>query len=70
MGSMSWIHWVVALAALSIIFIPVARIFKRAGWSPWLTILALIPGVSLILLWVFAFAPWPTVDSAKPSTTD
>ncbi len=70
MGSMSWLHWLVLLAVLAIFFIPVARIFKRAGWSPWLTLVVLIPGASIVLLWVFAFAPWPAVDGAKPSITD
>ena len=38
---------------------PVARIFKRVGFSPWISILAAVPLVNLLGLWLFAFSPWP-----------
>jgi hypothetical protein len=59
MGSMSFIHWVVVLVMLATYLIPVAQILRRTGFSSWLAVLALIPGVNVVLLWVFAFAPWP-----------
>jgi hypothetical protein len=43
--------------------VPVARIFKRVGLSPWLAILAIVPIINLLGLWMFAFNPWPS-DSA------
>jgi hypothetical protein len=46
------------------ISVPIARIFKRVGLSPWLSILAIVPFVNLFGLWLFAFTPWPS-DSAE-----
>jgi formate/nitrite transporter FocA (FNT family) len=45
------------------IIVPVARIFKRVGITPWVSILALVPFVNLFGLWFFAFSAWPS-DSA------
>jgi hypothetical protein len=45
------------------IIVPVARIFKRVGISPWVAIFAMVPFVNLFGLWLFAFSPWPS-DSA------
>ncbi len=61
MGSISIVHWLVLLCILAIFGIPVAIILKRTGYSPALALLAIIPGVSLIGLWLFAFAKWPAL---------
>jgi predicted PurR-regulated permease PerM len=58
------IHWLVIIITLMIYGIPTALILKRAGYHPAWTLLAIIPGVALIGLWVFAFARWPAL--AKP----
>lgn len=42
--------------------VPVARILRRAGRSRWWTVLAFVPLLNLICLWVFAFVRWPSVD--------
>lgn len=68
MGSLSWIHWAILIAVfagLAGFFIPAALVMKRAGWSPWLALLLLVPGAAIVLLWVFALAPWPALDRAK-----
>lgn len=39
-----------------------AVICYRAGLSPWLGLLMLVPLVNLAAIWVFAFTPWPAVD--------
>jgi hypothetical protein len=38
--------------------IPFWRIFKRIGWNPALSLLALIPGAVIIMIYVVAFAKW------------
>jgi uncharacterized membrane protein len=45
-----------------IVGVPVANILHKAGRSRWWTILAFIPLVNLIGLWVFAFTRWPKVS--------
>lgn len=67
MGSMSILHWIILLPLLGVFIIPVAKIFQRAGWSPWLSLLTLVPGVSLVMLWIFAFARWPATDDKPPT---
>lgn len=35
-------------------------ILKKAGVSPWFTLIMLVPFVNIIAIWVFAFKkPWP-----------
>ena len=45
------------------VIVPVARILKRVGITPWVSVLALFPFVNLFGLWFFAFSSWPS-DSA------
>ena len=46
---------------------PAGRICRKAGFSPWLGILAVIPIANVILLWVVALADWPASRSARDS---
>jgi uncharacterized membrane protein YhaH (DUF805 family) len=47
------------LIAVAIVIIPTWFICKKAGFSPWLSFLCLIPTVGmLVLLYVLAFADW------------
>jgi hypothetical protein len=51
------------LTLLIVIFgVPIARILRRSGRSRWWTIIAFVPLLNLIGLWVFAFARWPKLD--------
>jgi hypothetical protein len=60
-------HWLLGLmipmVAIVLLGVPVANILHRTGHSRWWTVLAYIPLVNLICLWVFAFGRWPAVDS-------
>ncbi len=62
MEVMSFTHLVGMAIIIALFLVPVGRILGRAGFSPWWCILAIIPGVGLIGLWVFAFVPWPALD--------
>lgn len=47
------------LIGLAIIIVPTWFICKKAGFSPWLSMICLVPTVGLlILLYVLAFADW------------
>lgn len=51
---------VIGFVLYSIAFlIPAAKLLQRAGYSPYYCVLALIPGVKIIALWMFAFGRWP-----------
>ncbi|MGA2754542.1 MAG: hypothetical protein ABSE53_12330 [Terracidiphilus sp.] len=51
----------IILIGLAIIIIPFWFICKKAGFSPWLSLLNIIPFGNLILIYVLAFAQWKVV---------
>lgn len=44
-----------------IVIIPFWLIFKKAGYPGAIGILAIIPFAGIVLLYVLAFAPWPSL---------
>jgi hypothetical protein len=63
-------HMVVAMMAilpliilifLAIIIVPFWFICKKAGFSPWLALLNIVPMGNLVLIYVLAFAQWKVV---------
>lgn len=54
------------LVGLAIILIPFWFICKKAGFSPWLTLLNIIPMGNLILIYILAFAEWKVVPAPPP----
>jgi hypothetical protein len=61
-------HWwgpsglVVAIVTV----VPFWRLCERLGYSPWLSLLVLIPLVNIIFVYVLAFSEWPS--QKKPAT--
>ena len=51
------IPWVISFAVFFVA--PFWKLFKRTGFKPVFSLIALIPGGVLVLLWVVAFAKWP-----------
>ena len=59
----------IILVFLAIIIIPFWFICKKAGFSPWLSLLNIVPFGNLILIYVLAFAQWkvmPVPQMAYP----
>lgn len=53
---------VIFTAVASIIMIiPYWMIFKKAGFSPWLSLLFFVPLANIIVLYVVAFSQWKVV---------
>ena len=48
---------------LPVVIIPYWKIFSKAGFSGWLSLLILIPFVNLIILYVVAFSEWKVRNS-------
>jgi len=48
------------LVSTIIMIIPFWRLCQRAGWSPWLSLLWLIPLLGVIFTYVLAFSQWPS----------
>jgi hypothetical protein len=47
-------HWLMFAVMAAAILYPIGLILKRLGFSPFWSVLALVPGVNLIALWILA----------------
>lgn len=47
------------------LFVLFARVVRRAGFSRWWVLLALVPLVNLVVLWVFAYTRWPALEQDR-----
>jgi flagellar basal body-associated protein FliL len=56
---------IIVLVCLAIVLIPFWFICKKAGFSPWLTLLNIIPMGNLVLIYVLAFAEWKVVPAPQ-----
>jgi hypothetical protein len=61
-------HWLVVLLIIGFLLVPIARIIRRTGNSPWWCLLFFVPLGNLIGLWLLAFLPWPATDGAARSS--
>ncbi len=59
------IFMIVGLVCLAIIILPFWFICKKAGFSPWLSLLVIVPFGFLILLYVLAFAQWKVAPAPQ-----
>lgn len=59
MGGWFGAHGLILLLWAAVIILPFWKIFSKAGFSGWLSLLLLVPVVNLIVLYVIAFARWP-----------
>jgi hypothetical protein len=61
------LYWISFIVFCLIVLSPVIRILKRAGYSEWWSLLALLPVVNLLGLWWFAYARWPKLAPLRPA---
>ena len=61
MGSLSIWHWIVVILILFIYLFPAIKILQKAGYSGWWVLVGFVPLLNIIMLWVFAFASWPSL---------
>ncbi len=54
-------HWLWMLAWIALILPPFWKIFAKTGFSPWLSLLILVPVVNLVVLYGVAFSRWPAL---------
>ena len=55
---------IIILVALAILILPFWFICKKAGFSPWLSLLNIVPLGNLILIYVLAFSDWKVMPGA------
>lgn len=51
----------------AIVVIPMWFVWKKAGFSPWLSLLSVVPLINLIMLYVLAFTEWKVVPVTQPA---
>ena len=56
---------VIILVCLVIVILPFWFICKKAGFSPWLSLLNIIPLGNLILIYVLAFSDWQVIPAPQ-----
>jgi hypothetical protein len=52
---------VVFIFAVVFLLIPYWRIFAKAGFSPALSLLMLVPVANIVMIYYLAFADWPSL---------
>jgi len=55
-------HIVILLALVILTILPFWKIFSEAGFSPWLSLLMLVPIINFLVLYYVAFAKWGYSD--------
>jgi hypothetical protein len=61
---MVWSVWhsIIFVIFAALVLYPIGRILRRIGFSPVWSVLAFVPIVNLIGLWVLALSNWPRSD--------
>jgi hypothetical protein len=49
-----------------VVVLPYWKIFGKAGFSSWFSVLMVIPVVNIAMLFFLAFAEWPSLKPQKP----
>jgi hypothetical protein len=57
---------IIVVVFYAIVIVPFWFICKKAGFSPWLSLLNLVPLGGIILMYVLAFADWNVAPVAQP----
>lgn len=59
------VYLVFFLIFLAVIILPFWFILKKAGFSPWLSLINAVPFGTLILLYIIAFAEWKVIPASQ-----
>ena len=57
---------IIILVGLAIVILPFWFICKKAGLSPWLSLLNIVPMGNLVLIYLLAFMDWRVVPAPAP----
>jgi uncharacterized membrane protein YhaH (DUF805 family) len=57
---------IIILISIAVVMVPCWFILKKAGFSPWLALLCIVPSLgTLVLLYILAFAEWKTIPAPQ-----
>lgn len=60
-------YWLMFMVMVAAVLYPLGLILKRLGFSPFWSVLALVPGINLVGLWVLALASSENGKTEVPS---
>ena len=43
------------------------RVLRKAGYSGWWALTMWVPLLNLVMVWIFAFKRWPSIDGFAPN---
>ena len=61
-SSISLSQLTILLILAIVIVVPYWRITEKAGYSGWLSLLILIPGINLVYVYFLGFSKWPSLN--------
>ena len=61
---MFWLLWMLIVGVVTVL--PFWKICQKAGLTPALSLLLLIPFINLIAIYYIAFADWPALRGKQP----
>lgn len=56
---------VFSLLSSFLLLIPLIKILRKAGYSGWWGLMMFVPLLNIIMLYVFAYADWPTLRNDR-----
>ena len=62
--------WLALAVTIAMVLYPAGRILRRMGLSPLLAIVAFIPPINVIALWILAFIGWPRCEPGDSENAD
>lgn len=65
MTAMMGVFFFFGLIMIVVVMIPYWFIWKKAGFSPWLSLLMFVPLLNLVMLYVLAFSEWKVVPISQ-----
>lgn len=60
---------IIVLPVLVLTVLPFWVIFEKAGFPGALSLLMMVPGINVIMLFVLAFARWPALERGEETKT-
>ena len=58
-------HLLIGIIWIAVIILPFWKIWSKAGFTGWLSLLMIVPLINLVSLYYLAFARWPTHERAS-----
>jgi hypothetical protein len=65
MGTFSLFHWIIFAMVAAIWIVPIWKILERLGYPGAWSLLALVPPLAPVMLWVVALRRWPIADATE-----